>query len=201
VRIERVRVVVIAAGRSERMGFDKLAAPFAGEPLARRVACALLDLRPLFVATQPVAETISDLSGVGIIVTEPTAGPSETLALADAAVFAEAYLAVVPCDLPFLDAERVRAFLARVPDDADLAWPVVGETPGHPVVWSPNARERIPALRADQPPMKVRADGALRTVPLAVSDDAYVTDVDTPEAWAAAAERAARTARSRSFTS
>jgi molybdenum cofactor cytidylyltransferase len=195
VRVERVRVVVIAAGRSRRMGFDKLAAPFAGEPLARRVACALLDLRPLFVATQPVAETISDLIGVGIIVTEPTAGPSETLALADASVFAEAYLAVVPCDLPFLDAARVRAFLARVPDDADLAWPVVGETPGHPVVWSPKARERIAALRADEPPMSVRRDPALRAVALGEDDDAYVTDVDTPDAWAAAEARA--TPRSR----
>lgn len=200
-RIERVRVVVIAAGRSQRMGFDKLAAPFAGEPLARRVACALLPLRPLFVATEPVAETISDLIGVGIIVTAPTAGPSETLALADASVFAEAYLAVLPCDLPFLDAQRVRAFLARVPDDADLAWPVVGETPGHPVVWSPNARARIPALRADEPPLTVRSDGALRTVALEERDDAYVTDVDTPQAWAAAAERAARAARSGSLTS
>jgi molybdenum cofactor cytidylyltransferase len=195
VRIQRVRVVVIAAGRSQRMGFDKLTASFAGEPLARRVACALLDLRPLFVATQPVAEAISDLIGVGIIETAPTAGPSETLALADASVFAEAYLAVVPCDLPFLDVERVRAFIARVPDDADLAWPVVGAIPGHPVVWSPNARGRIPALRADEPPMSVRRDPALRAVAIDEDDDAYVTDVDTPDAWAAAEARA--TSRSR----
>lgn len=177
------------------MGFDKLTAPFAGEPLARRVACALLQLRPLFVATQPVAEVISDLIGVGIIETAPTAGQSETLAIADASVFAEAYLAVLPCDLPFLDAERVSAFLARVPDDADLAWPVVGETPGHPVVWSPKARERIAGLPADTPPMRVRYDPALRTVRLDDDDDAYVTDVDTPDAWNAAEARVLRARR------
>ena len=185
-----MRVVVLAGGRSQRMGFDKLTAPFAGEPLARRVACALLELRPLFVATPPVADAISDLNGVGIIVTEPTAGPSETLALANAAVFAEAYLAVLPCDLPFLDAARVRTFVARVPDDADLAWPVIGETPGHPVVWSPNARARIETLRADEPPMRVRRDTSLRAVALAADDDAYVSDVDTAEAWQAAQLRA-----------
>jgi len=177
------------------MGFDKLTAPFAGEPLARRVACALLELRPLFVATPPVAEAISDLNGVGIIVTEPTAGPSETLALANAAVFAEAYLAVLPCDLPFLDAARIRAFVARVPNDADIAWPVVGETPGHPVVWSPNARARIETLRADEPPMHVRRDTSLRAVALAADDDAHVRDVDTPEAWAEAELRAAQARR------
>jgi len=172
------------------MGFDKLTTSFAGEPLARRVACALLDLRPLFVATAPVADAISDLNGVGIIVTEPTAGPSETLALAHAAVFAEAYLAVLPCDLPFLDAAHIRAFVERIASDADLAWPVFGETPGHPVVWSPTARARIEMLRADEPPLRVRGDAALRAVAVAVDDDAYVADVDTPEAWKAAELRA-----------
>ncbi|MDP9104335.1 MAG: hypothetical protein M3N49_00135, partial [Candidatus Eremiobacteraeota bacterium] len=78
---------------------------------------------------------------------------------------------------------------------ADLAWPVVGKTPGHPVVWSPNARARIPALRAGEPPMTVRADPALRIVALDESDNAYVTDVDTPDAWATASERAARAER------
>jgi len=177
------------------MGFDKLTASFAGEPLARRVACALLELRPLFVATAPVADAIADLNGVGIIVTEPTAGQSETLALANAAVFTEAYLAVLPCDLPFLDAARIRAFVARVPNDADLAWPLVGETPGHPVVWSPTARARIEMLRADEPPLHVRRDTSLHAVALAADDDAYVADVDTPEAWAEAELRAARARR------
>ncbi len=172
------------------MGFDKLTALFAGEPLARRVARALLELEPLFVTTPSIAETISDLPGVGVVVTEPTAGPSATLALAHAALPNDAYLAVLACDLPFLDAERVRAFIARVPDDADLAWPAVGGVPGHPVMWSPQARARIAALRDDEPPMRVRSDPALRALAFNETDDAYVTDVDTPEAWARAEARA-----------
>lgn len=167
------------------MGFDKLTALFAGEPLARRVARALLELEPLFVATPAVAAVLSDLAGVQLVLTDPTAGPSVTLALAHAAVPAGTYLAVLPCDVPFANAARVRAFIDRVPDDADLAWPIVGGTPGHPVVWSPQARTRIPALAADEPPSRVRSDAALRAVPLEEYDDAYVTDVDTPEAWAA----------------
>jgi molybdenum cofactor cytidylyltransferase len=192
VDIARVRTVVLAGGRSQRMGFDKLLAPFDGEPLARRVARALLDLEPVFVATPLIAEAIADLPGVRLIVTEPTAGPSVTLALANAALAPDACLAVLACDLPFLDAERVRRFAERVPDDLDLAWPVVGEIPGHPVVWSPLARERIPALRDDEPPMRVRRDPALRTAALAELDDAYVLDVDTPGSWARAEEHAKR---------
>jgi molybdenum cofactor cytidylyltransferase len=193
--IARIRTVVLAGGRSERMGFDKLTAPFAGEPLARRVARALLELEPLFVATPRVADVVSDLRDVHVVVTPPTAGPSETLALAHAAVQDEAYLAVTACDLPFLDAALVRSFVARVEGDPDLAWPVVRGTPGHPVLWSPSARARIPGLQPDEPPIIVRRDPALRTSPIAEENDAYVTDVDTPDRWAEAELRATRALR------
>jgi CTP:molybdopterin cytidylyltransferase MocA len=191
-QLERVRTVVLAGGRSQRMGFDKLTAPFAGMPLARRVVLGLRDLEPLVVATPAVADTISDLRWVHLVVTQPTPGPSMTLALAHTAVPHDVYLTVMPCDIPFLDATRVRAFVARVPDDADIAYPQVGDTPGHPVVWSPKARARIPTLRDDEPPMRVRVDPALRVVALEETDDAYVTDVDTPETWRAAEDRATR---------
>lgn len=186
-----MRTVVLAGGRSQRMGFDKLTALFAGEPLARRVARGLAELEPLFVATPQVAAVIDDLPNVRVVVTEPTAGQSATLALAHAAIPADAYLAVLPCDLPFLDAPRVSAFVALVPDDADLAWPDVRGTPGHPVVWSPNARARIPALGERGQPSDVRRDAALVVAPLVRDDDAHIADVDTPAAWRAAAKKAA----------
>jgi molybdenum cofactor cytidylyltransferase len=189
VEIARVRVVVLAAGSSRRMGFDKLTAPFAGVPLARRVALGLAELRPLVVAAYRVADVIGDLRALQLVVTAPTAGPSATLALAHAAVPHDWALAVVMCDMPLLGAERVRAFVARVPDDADLAWPVVNGVPGHPVIWSPRARARIPTLRDDEPPARIRRDPALRAVALEERDEAYVADVDTPEAWTAAEAR------------
>jgi CTP:molybdopterin cytidylyltransferase MocA len=189
VRMDRVRTVVLAGGRSRRMGFDKLVALFDGMPLARRVALGLRELEPLFVATPAVAEVVSDLRFVRLVVTQPTAGPAVTLALAHAAIPHDAYLAVLPCDVPFLDAAHLTAFVVRVPDDADLAWPVVGGTPGHPVLWSPKARARIPALGADEPPSHVRRDPALDVRAIEEHDDAYVTDADTPDAWAAAEAR------------
>jgi molybdenum cofactor cytidylyltransferase len=194
VQLDGVRTVVLAGGSSRRMGFHKLVAPFDGVPLARRLALALRELEPLFVATPEVAETIGDLRFVQLIVTQPTAGPSATLALAHAAVPEDLSLAVLPADVPFLDAARVRALVTQVPDDADLAYPLVDGTPGHPVVWSPKARTRIPNLRDDEAPANVRRDPALRVIALVERDDAYVTDVDTPDAWLAA-ELAARRAR------
>ena len=87
----------------------------------------------------------------------------------------------------------MRAFVARVPDDADLAWPVVGETPGPPGrLVAEGARAASPRCGDDEPPLRVRSDPALRAAALDELDDAYVTDVDTPEAWAAAELRATR---------
>jgi molybdenum cofactor cytidylyltransferase len=190
VELARVRTVILGGGRSQRMGFDKLTAPFDGEPLARRVARALLELEPLVVTTPQVAAVLRDLPGVRVVETPPTAGPSATLALANAAIEPAAYLAVLAFDLPFLDAGRVRAFVARVPDGVDLAWPVVGGSPGHPVVWSPNARARIAALGDDDPPSRIRTQDGIRIAALDDDDDAYVVDVDTPDAWTAAEARA-----------
>lgn len=193
---EHVRTVVLAAGSSERMGWNKLAAPFCGVPLARRVVEALAGLRPLVVAGPEAAAVLAGLEGVTLLVTEPTAGPSVSLALADRALPADQALAVVPCDLPFLDAAAVRAFVSRVPAGADLAFPAVAGTPGHPVVWSPAARTRIAGLAPGQAPMSLRSDPALRVIALVETDDAYIVDVDTPAAWATAEQQALRRLRS-----
>jgi CTP:molybdopterin cytidylyltransferase MocA len=95
-----------------------------------------------------------------------------------------------------LNAEAVRAFVRLVPGDADIAYPAVSGRPGHPVVWSPTARLRLPSLGAGQSPAELRADTALRVVGIAADNDAYVLDVDTPAAWAEAERRFVRQSRS-----
>lgn len=186
-----VQLVVLAAGRSVRMGRDKLIAPFAGMPLARRVVGAVAALAPVVVATPAVAAALDGLTGLHVVTTAATSGPSATLALADAAVPTGVAIAVIACDLPFLDAERVRIFLAAVPEGADIAYPMVDGVPGHPVLWSTEARTRIAAL-GERSPSFVRGDPRLHVVGMPFDDDAYVVDVDTPDAWRSAEARAAR---------
>ena len=191
-----MRTVVLAAGSSVRMGWNKLAAPFDGVPLARRVVSALARLEPVVVAGPEAAAVLAGLDGVTILETPPTAGPSVSLAVANGAIAAGETVAVVACDLPFMTAAAVQAFVRRVPENADLAYPVVNGTPGHPVVWSPRARARLAELGPAESPASLRRDGSLRVVALAETDDAYVVDVDTPAAWADAQLRAVRQSRS-----
>jgi molybdenum cofactor cytidylyltransferase len=185
-----VRLVVLAAGSSTRMGWDKLAAPLAGIPLIRRVAGGLASLRPLVVAAPEAAAVLGTLAGVTVLTVDPTAGPGETLALADAAL-PPGPIAVLVADLPFLDIGRVRAFIERVPAAADLAYPIVAGTPGHPVVWSAAARARIAGLDGASG-SSLRGDPTLRVVAIEEFDDAYISDVDTPVGWAAAEARLIR---------
>jgi molybdenum cofactor cytidylyltransferase len=188
-----VRLVILAAGSSTRMGWNKLAAPLAGIPLIRRVAGGLAVLGPLVVAAPEAAAALDGLPDVTVLVTDPTAGPGATLALANAAL-PPGPIAVVAADLPFLDETLVWAFIARVPAEADLAYPVVAGTPGHPVVWSAGARARIAGL-GGAAGNSLRSDPTLRVVALEETDDAYVSDVDTPAAWAAAETRLIRPSR------
>jgi len=182
-----VQTVILAAGRSSRMGFDKLTTPLAGIPLIRRVVAGLGPLRPILVGPAALANLVGDLP-VTIVLTGPTSGPAATLRLADAAVPRERYLAVVLADLPWLDAEAVSAFVQRVDAAADVSWPVVEGTPGHPVIWSPRARGRLGGS-VDAAPGLLRENAGLRTAALPSYDRRAIDDVDTPHAWRAAASR------------
>jgi CTP:molybdopterin cytidylyltransferase MocA len=169
------------------MGFDKLTTPMAGIPLIRRVVAGLGALHPVLVGPPALANLVGDLP-VTIVLTEPTPGPAATLRLADAAVARDRYLAVVLADLPWLDAEAVLQFIARVDPAADMSWPVVDGTPGHPVIWSPRARGRLGGT-ADAAPGVLRENAGLRTAALPSDDRRGIDDVDTPHAWRAAASR------------
>lgn len=72
---ERVGAVIVAAGRSERMGFDKVWSPLGGEPVLahslRAMAEARVDAIALVVAREQVsrAESLAEDLGVAAIVT------------------------------------------------------------------------------------------------------------------------------------
>ncbi|MBO9540331.1 molybdenum cofactor guanylyltransferase [bacterium] len=112
--------VLLAGGKSQRMGQDKARLPFGSEPLAARVYRTLAEVFPQVVVVTnqpdfpvPGAFCISDRF--------PGNGPLEGLASAFEAIDADRVL-LVACDMPFLQPELLRA-LANEPDDADVIAP------------------------------------------------------------------------------
>jgi len=187
----RVGAVVLAAGRSSRMGErNKLLSEIEGKALVERVVDALLEteIRPVVVVTgheraaveerlcgrevrcvtnERYAEGISQSIGVGVEALE-----SEVL---DGAM-------IVLGDMPWVKAEDFEALVEAFDPEsgASICVPVYGDRRGNPVLW---AAEFFPELRALSGDVGARAllklHGA-RVRRVQCSSDGIVRDVDEP---------------------
>jgi molybdopterin-guanine dinucleotide biosynthesis protein A len=112
--------VVLAGGRSARMGRDKAELPIGGEPLLRRVVARLgMALGAVLVVGPESLGAV--VPGVGVVPDRaPGTGPLGGLATALAAV-ETSRLFLVACDMPFIDPQLIRAIalLAAEPPSAE----------------------------------------------------------------------------------
>jgi molybdopterin-guanine dinucleotide biosynthesis protein A len=132
---ERMRLgaIILAGGRSARMGRAKEALPFAGAPLLARIAAALAPAcDPVVVVARDAQQELPPLPASALRTHDeatgrgPLAGLAAGLRRLAAHGFAPADAAfVVACDHPFVDAAFAR-FVAGQLGDADAALPEVG---------------------------------------------------------------------------
>lgn len=201
---ERIVAVVPAAGRSTRMGRDKLLLPWGESVVVGAVVDALErggageivlvvppDNRPLrrWAETAPVRVALNSRPERGML-----SSIWEGLeALGGASELARRYhLLVTPGDHPGLRAETVRAVVRALEEGADLAVPVVDGRRGHPLGV---AGEAIAAIRGLDPSVGLKAlleRYEPRSVP--VTDRGAIDDLDRPEEYrrAVEADRGAR---------
>lgn len=109
--------VLLAGGRSRRMGRDKAGLTIGGEPMLTRLSIQLaaFDERLLSVG----GDSIQSLPGFRTVRDQyPGAGPLAGLQAALAAAASEALL-TVPCDLPNFTAKAARVLLSAFPLEAD----------------------------------------------------------------------------------
>lgn len=121
--------IVVAGGRSSRMGRSKASLDFAGVPLLTRI---LLELKRRFaeivVVAAPESEDSLQIDVPAIkTIRDETAfqGPSDALRRGLDAVTNEIAFAC-SCDLPLLDSDVAAAIVAML-GDFDAAIPIVGE--------------------------------------------------------------------------
>jgi len=172
--------VILAAGRSSRMGAPKLLLTIGGQTLLERALAATAAYPRLVVATPAVARALAHAPDLEVLVNdEPDRGMAHSLRLAAAAAPDGAALAVVLADTPFVDAELVRAVIAAR-GDADVAYPVRAGRPGHPVVFGPRPRRALAELADGDTLRALRSDPRWVRIEVPVDDDRPFVDVDTP---------------------
>ena len=198
-----IAAVVLAAGRSSRMGGpNKLLAEIGGKPLVRIVVDAVLAsrARPVVVVTGHQRDKVeAALAGLPVkFVHNPhfADGLGTSLKAGIAALPAEADGAIVCLgDMPQVDSALIDRLIGAFDPDhgALVVLPTIDGKRGNPVVWSRRFFPDLMAVEGDVGARYLigRYTEAVTEVPL--TGTAALTDVDTPEALEAVRAELERT--------
>ncbi|MDG6928619.1 MAG: nucleotidyltransferase family protein [Nitrososphaerota archaeon] len=182
----RVAAVVLAAGTSSRMGFDKQLAPVMGRPMLQRV----LDMVKDSSADEIVLVLGHDGDRVGEVMdTEGTRvvqnrryrdGLSSSLKMALRLLGRDVQAAVVVLgDQPFVRSDTVdRIIGAYRRSTAEAVVPVCGGRRGNPVLLSRVLFDAVMDLEGDTGAKSVLRSARVEEVE--VEDEGVLVDVDTP---------------------
>jgi molybdenum cofactor cytidylyltransferase len=189
-RAARVAAVVLAAGRSTRMGAqNKLLAEIGGVPMVRRVAGAALrsKARPVLVVTgHQAADVAAALSGLDVrLVANPdyATGLASSLKAGIRAVPAECDGTLILLgDMPRIAAEHVdRMVEAFAAAPESIVVPMHEGRQGNPVLWPRRRFSELLQLGGDVGGKRLIATHRedVREVDLATTG--ILADIDTPE--------------------
>jgi molybdenum cofactor cytidylyltransferase len=185
-------ILILAAGASSRMrGADKLMELIGASPLITRQASrALATGVPVFVTLPPGnpdrAEALAGLDVTTVPVPDAALGLSASLRAGLGAVGARPVL-VLLADLPEITTDDLMRLLHRHAEVPDLILRATAEdgTPGHPVLFPPWALAGLAQVTGDSGAREVLRRHPDRTELIALPGRHAVTDLDTPEEWAA----------------
>ncbi len=190
-KAQSIAAVVLAAGRSTRMGaVNKMLAEIGGKPLVRIAAEQALASRakPVIVVTGHEREQVeAALEGLPVrFVHNPdfADGLGTSLKAAVAAVPAEADGAIVCLgDMPQVDSQLIDKLIAAFdPERGGLVVvPSIDGRRGNPVVWSRRFFHDLMSINGDIGARHLIGQYAEAVVEVPVAGDAALTDVDTPE--------------------
>jgi len=177
--------LLLAAGRSTRMGTHKLLADWRGKPLVAHAADAILAAGlPLLVVLGHGSEAVrAALAGRGlrfVMAAEFAAGMAHSLRAGIAAV-PESWDAVLVAlgDMPRIEPDVLRRLAAA----SGVAVPVFAGARGNPVRWPRAHFGALMGLAGDAGARRLL--GGMNVTEVAAPSDAILTDIDTPDALAA----------------
>lgn len=195
-----VAAIVLAAGRSTRMGSNKLLERLGDVPLVRRVAEAAVEakLDPVVVVTgHDGAAVRAVLDGLPVrLVDNPdfADGLSTSLKVGIGSLPQGLDGAMVLLgDMPLVTASLLRRLVAAFEAEPGgfAAVPLHEGEWGNPVILAPALFPDVQGLSGDTGARSLLESRRDMVIEVPVSDDAVVVDVDTPAALAEAAAKAA----------
>jgi molybdenum cofactor cytidylyltransferase len=191
-RAPRVAAIVLAAGKSSRMGGNKLLEDVAGKPMIRHAVEAVVASqvqRTIVVTGRDAPQVTAALAGLPHtevynrhfadgLSTSLQAGLME-LGEADAAL-------IVLGDMPRISTDVINKLIAAFnpAEHRAICVPVFGGKRGNPVLWSARYFEAMKDLTGDKGARELLNDFSEDVIEVAMPDDAVLDDIDTPEALA-----------------
>lgn len=187
----RIAGIVLAAGRSSRMGANKLLESVNGKPMVRAAVEAAVhgNLSPVIVVTghepNKVASMLGGLDTVFAHNPNFAAGLSTSLAAGIAAV-PEAWEAacVLLADMPGVTADHVKRLVAAFDPGAHAAIcvPVYKGRRGNPVLFAQRFFPAMMSLQGDVGARRIVKENAAAVREVEMPDAGVLADVDTPDA-------------------
>jgi molybdenum cofactor cytidylyltransferase len=188
----RVAAIVLAAGRSTRMGGpNKLLAEINGRPLVRIAAQEALasQARPVIVVTghqRQQVEAALDGLDVTLVYNPDFAEGLSTSVKAGIAAAPDDVDGVMVClgDMPQVSAPLIDKLLGAFDPEkgALVVVPTIGGKRGNPVVWSRRFFPELAALQGDAGARHLIASFPEAVTEVPLSGTAALVDVDTPDA-------------------
>ncbi len=191
----RVAAVVLAAGRSTRMGaVNKMLAEIGGKPLVRIAVEQAMASRakPVIVVTghqhEKVEAALKDLPVRLVRNPDYAEGLGTSLKTGIAAVPDDADGAIVCLgDMPQVDAPLIDRLVSAFDPErgALVVVPSINGRRGNPVVWSRRFFHDLMSIQGDIGARHLIGTYAEAVVEIPVAGEAALTDVDTPESFSA----------------
>ena len=190
--LDSLAILLLAAGTSTRMrGSDKLLQVVGGQPVLRRQAQAALATGASVVVALPTDRparlaALQGLSVQKVRVADAREGMAASIRAGVAALpEGVAGVAILPADMPEITARDLATVLTafRAHGDRIVRGAAQSGAAGHPVVFPARLFAALLALKGDQGARQVLRGEDIVSVPLPGTH--ALTDLDTPEAWAA----------------
>src|SRR6185437_12182927 len=195
----RIAALLLAAGRSTRMGANKMLAEIDGRPMVARTARRILSshARPVVAVIGNEAEAVD--AALGKLPVERVRNPDYAAGLSTSlkrglAALPEGTDGVLVClgDMPLVtgrELDRLAAAFNPLEGRA-IVVPTRRGQRGNPVLWARQFFPEIAALSGDTGARRLIAEHADVVAEIEMDGDGTLVDIDTPEALAQLRERA-----------